>query len=126
MADRQTDGRRLFSLARLGPLLAVLVLMGVLAACGSSKEAADQEPTTIEVENQKLGDIVVYAVQGGAQRFRLGRVGLASTEVLTIPRALVTGPTRLRFLAVPLGGGGTIGREITVYPGDQVSLVVTR
>lgn len=107
-------------------LAAIIVLAAVLAACGGSKEAANQESTTVEVENQQLNDIVVYAVRGGAQRIRLGRVGLSSTEVLTIPRTLVSVPTRLRFLAVPLGGGGAIGQEITVYPGDQVSLVVTR
>ena len=110
--------RRFFFAAILG--LAV-------AACGGSKSQSAPIPpprTTVRVENQGFADMTIYAIRSG-QRVRLGQATGNSTSTFTIPANLIFGATPLRFLADPIGGKGTpISDEITVQPGDQVTLVL--
>jgi len=110
--------RRFFFTAMLG--LAV-------GACGGSKSQSAPSPqprTTVRVENQGFADMTIYAIRSG-QKIRLGQATGNTTTTFTIPANLIFGATPLRFLADPIGGKGTpISDEITVQPGDQVTLVL--
>lgn len=109
--------RRIFVL-----LLPVLVL----AACAPRRTgpAIAEERTTVRVENRSWNAVNVYALRG-TQRIRLGMVPAVNTQVLTIPRSLVTGITTLAFLIDPIGSNVTpISQEITVREGDEVVLYV--
>jgi hypothetical protein len=76
------------------------------------------------VENRGFTDMIVYAVSGG-QRVRLGMATGNSTRSFTIPNYLVRGAGRLRFLADPIGGNrAPVSEEMTVQPGDIVTLTV--
>jgi hypothetical protein len=76
------------------------------------------------VENRSFVDYTVYVMRAG-QRFRLGLVNAIGTQTFVIPRALISGPTPLRFTADPLGANAqSVSDEITVQPGDQVELLI--
>lgn len=78
----------------------------------------------LQVENQGFSDMIIYAVSG-AQRVRLGLATGNSTKSFTIPNYLIRGAGPLRFLADPVGGNRTpVSEEITVQPGDIVSLTI--
>jgi hypothetical protein len=78
----------------------------------------------VRVENQGFSDMVIYAVTG-AQRVRLGLATGNSTQSFTIPNYLIRGAGPIRFLADPVGGDRTpVSEEITVQPGDIVSLTI--
>lgn len=102
------------------------MLIGV-GACNAFKHAdtiSATEPTTLEVDNRGFVDMAIYAVRS-SQRIRLGTaVGSRKTD-LTIPPALLSGLTTLRFVADPIGGArASVSEEITVAPGDTVGLMI--
>ena len=81
--------------------------------------------TTVRVENQSWSEMVVYAVRGGSQRIRLGSVPGVTTRVLRLPENMVWSATPLQFIADPIGSSrAPITNEITVHPGDQVTLYI--
>lgn len=110
---------RVFRLALPGLLL---LLLAPLAACGSTEAVEGQEETKIEVENQGFNRAVIYVLRG--TRFRLGAVEGRNTDTFTIPPSFISGITTLRFIAEPLGGRAEVSQEITVTPGDTVSLTI--
>ena len=78
----------------------------------------------LQVENQGFSDMVIYVVND-AQRVRLGLATGNSSKSFTIPNYLIRGAGPLRFLADPVGGTRTpVSEEITVQPGDIVSLTI--
>lgn len=78
----------------------------------------------LQVENRGFTDMIIYAVSGG-QRVRLGMATGNSTKSFAIPSYLVRGAGPLRFLADPIGGNRTpVSEEMTVRPGDIVSLTI--
>lgn len=78
----------------------------------------------VQVENRGFTDMVIYATNGG-QRVRLGLATGTSTKTFTVPRYLTTGAGPIRFLADPIGGNRTpVSEEITVRPGDLVTLTI--
>jgi hypothetical protein len=99
----------------------------LLVACGGRSRESSPSPQTaamLQVENQGFTDMVVYALSG-AQRVRLGIVTGNSSKSFTIPVYLVRGAGPLRFLADPIGGNRTpVSEEMTVRPGDIVSLTI--
>jgi len=105
-----------------------LISLILLTSCGSATRQPGvnvESKTLVRVENQRLDDMTIYLLQG-AQRIRLGTVTAASTRVFVIPEYLITGVGSVRFLADPLGGRQTpISQEITVFPGEEVELVIT-
>ena len=106
----------------LFPLLVVLAL----ASCARRGAAnAPMEPTTlVRVENQSFSDMTIYVIEG-SQRIRLGIATGSQTTTFTIPKYLMHGPRSLRFLADPIGATRTpVSDEITVIPGDQVTLTI--
>jgi hypothetical protein len=66
----------------------------------------------------------VYVLRG-AQRQRMGIAESLSSTSLRIPDNIIFGPTALRFEIDPLGSNASpISTEITVSPGDEVTLRV--
>ena len=98
------------------------------AACSRNTkedEAADPVPPTIlKVENQAFLDMTIY-VYRSSQRIRLGIANGNSTAKFVIPANLLFGSTPLRFQADPIGRSRQpISQEISVSPGDEVTLTI--
>lgn len=94
------------------------------ATVGRGAPVAEQEPTTIEIDNQGFLDANIFVLRG-SQRVRLGTAPGASRRVFTIPSQLIFGATPLRFLAEPIGSrAAPISHEIVVHPGDELRLVL--
>ena len=108
-------------------LLGVAALCAIFAACASlgKQLPANENPTTLVVDNRNVLDMNMYIIRDGGQRLRLGTVtGLSKTK-LTIPRGIVLGSTTVRFLADPIGGSrGPISDEITMQEGDEVGIML--
>jgi hypothetical protein len=114
--------------ARRGVWLAAMACLALVSACAMNKNpdemAEPVPPTRLRVENQAFLDMNVY-VYRSSQRIRLGTVNGNSTARMTIPPNLIFGATPLRFQADPIGGNRqSISQEITVSPGDEVTLVI--
>ena len=111
--------------SKFGFVLVLLVLL--ISSCTPTRrgpQGPEPPQTTVQVQNQNWLDMNVYVLRG-SQRVRLGTVTGASTRVFTIPSNLVFGATSLRFLADPVGSSRTpISQEITITPGDQVTLTI--
>ncbi|HEY2067009.1 MAG TPA: hypothetical protein VGG84_13725 [Gemmatimonadaceae bacterium] len=100
----------------------------VAAACSANQQpdpmAEPVPPTRLRVENQAFLDMTVY-VYRSSQRIRLGVANGNSTTRFTIPSNLIFGATPLRFQADPIGSNRTsVSQEITVTPGDEVTLTI--
>ncbi len=98
-----------------------------LTACGGARARPETSPnaqTTLRVVNQGFLDRDIYLLVS-SQRIRLGTVTGNSTAVLRIPKQYVFGASSLRFIADPIGSNGVaVSEEITVSPGDQVTLTI--
>ncbi|MES2176512.1 MAG: hypothetical protein V4550_01510 [Gemmatimonadota bacterium] len=107
---------------------ALLCATALAAACrGNSKEDEAPEPvapTHLKVENRAYLDMTVY-VYRSSQRLRLGQANGNSTTRLLIPANLIFGSTSLRFQADPIGGNRqSVSQEVSVSPGDEVTLII--
>ncbi len=110
---------------------ACLILLPLVLGCRSVRAGGEAQPvpaaakTTLEVDNRGFLEMTVYAFDASGHRVRLGVAGSHAVTVLTIPDYLVRSATVLRFLADPVGGRGPpVSDEITVEPGDVVTLIV--
>lgn len=115
---------------RIGRLaLVAAVGSGSLAAgCmpGTDPETAAEpaEPAYLRVENRAFLDMTIYVFRS-SQRMRLGQATGNSTTRFRIPDNLLFGATGLRFQADPIGGSRTpVSQEISVSPGDEVTLMI--
>jgi len=108
-------------------LLAVLLLALATAACGSGKRQGIRSPelaTILRVENQTTLDMTIYAMRSD-QRIRLGTAYALGSTTFQIPRHLVFGVGRLRFLADPIGSDRTeLSEEIAFAPGDEIIMTI--
>ncbi len=106
--------------------IGALLLVGALMSCSSAPRSEVDimnERTTLTVDNQSFSDMTIYATRG--QRVRLGTARGKSKTVLTIPSALVTGTSTLRFIADPIGSSrASVSEEIQVSPGDAVGIAI--
>jgi hypothetical protein len=104
-----------------------ILALALLYACSSRSAEAGPQPESsamVQVENQAFSDMVIYVVNG-TERVRLGLATGNSTKSFTIPNYLVRGAGTLRFLADPVGGSrAPLSEEITVRPGDIVTLTI--
>ena len=105
-----------------------LTLATLAAGCSrnkSSDEPVEPTPVTrLRVQNQAFLDMTIY-IYRGPQRLRLGTANGNSTTRFTIPPTLIFGATALRFQADPIGSNrASISEEITVQPGDEVTLLI--
>lgn len=99
--------------------------IAALAACASTKGVREPPPTTIlEVDNHAVLDMNIYVLRG-SERIRLGTATGLRISHLKIPPDLIFGATALRFIADPIGAGRLpVSDEITVSPGDTVSITI--
>jgi hypothetical protein len=114
--------------AQRGILMTAVACLALAGGCSRNAdpdEAAEPiPPTRLRVENQAFLDHNIY-VYRSSQRIRLGTASGNSTTRMTIPQNLIFGATPLRFQADPIGGNrGSTSQEITVSPGDEVTLVI--
>lgn len=114
--------------ARRGAWMVAVACVALLGACSRNNDpdvgAEPVPPTRLKVENQAFLDMTIY-VYRNSQRLRLGQASGNSTTRLTIPRSLIFGATPLRFQADPIGSNrASISQEITVSPGDEVTLTI--
>ena len=104
-----------------------LACAALAAGCARNKTDEPVEPqpvTRLRVQNQAFLDMTIY-VYRGPQRLRLGTANGNSTTRFTIPATLLFGATPLRFQADPIGSNrASISEEITVAPGDEVTLLI--
>jgi hypothetical protein len=112
------------STIRVFALAAMCVTLAVCSRNPRPSSGNAQEQTTLRVENQGFSDMTIYAIQEG-QRIRLGLATGNSTSVFKIPDYLLGAANTIRFLADPVGGTRTpVSDEISVHPGDQVTLTI--
>ena len=114
--------------ARHATWMFALAVAAIAAGCSQNKQsdqAAEPAPVTrLKVQNQAFLDMTIY-VYRGPQRLRLGTANGNSTSRFTIPASLIFGATPLRFQADPIGSNrNSISEEITVSPGDEVTLLI--
>lgn len=110
-------------------MLAIGGLMTLAAAgCGGNKSGPGlipEERTVLRVDNQSFNDMRIYVIQGG-QRVRVGTANGKNESVFKLPKTLISGYTSIRVQAVPIGANGSsISQEITITPGDDLSLRIT-
>jgi hypothetical protein len=105
--------------------VACMALAGACSRSNKPEEAAEpQAPTRLKVENQAFLDMTIY-VYRNSQKIRLGTATGNSTTRFTVPANLIFGATPLRFQADPIGSNRrSISEEITVSPGDEVTLTI--
>ena len=120
MRHRMRDVRIAFSAG----LLAL-----VIAGCGGRSTSGEPQPrlipdtpTVLKVENNGFNDMRIYVYQGG-QRVRVGTAGGKQTTTIKLAKSLVFNGSRLRFEAVPIGGqGSSVSEEISVSPGEEITI----
>jgi hypothetical protein len=79
----------------------------------------------LQVDNQRFLDMNIYLITSGGARIRLGTATGNSSTTMRIPATYVFGGTDLRFLADPIGAQSTpVSQSITVFPGDNVKLII--
>ncbi|MDB4898602.1 MAG: hypothetical protein JWN53_410 [Gemmatimonadetes bacterium] len=108
--------------------IAALGVLVTMAACYSQNQpdpnAEPVPPAILKVENQAFLDMTIYLLRG-PQRIRMGIATGNSTTRFTIPPNVLFGATPLAFFADPIGGHRTpVSEEITVSPGDEVTLTI--
>lgn len=99
---------------RLRRLPAVLFVPAVLAACASGKRrpaAAPGTGATLEVSNQYLGPLNIYAVRDGGYTRRLGSVYTSKVQRFALGNDLISAGGAVRIFAVPVAAGS--GRATT-------------
>jgi hypothetical protein len=105
------------------PVLALFLAMLAVGGCWSrSVPLAEEERTTVSVENQSPYDVTIHVYRGAA-RSRLGIARSNSTTVLQIPRDVVGFGAQLRFVGDPLAGRTpSVSEDFNVTPGMDVKL----
>lgn len=105
-------------------------LAAALVACGGSAQSSYPLPETVtglavlRVENQSYVDFNIFVFRNESRQ-RLGRSTANTTQAFRIPTDVLTGQSRVRFAADPIGRPAAgITREIDVQPGDTVFLVI--
>ena len=105
----------------------VTIVTLALSACNPMARGSGgtrNAPAAVRIDNQSFSDMTVYALRS-AQRVRLGLAPGHASTVFTVPSVLMTGLTPLRFIADPIGGARpSVSEEITVAPGDSVTLTI--
>jgi hypothetical protein len=80
--------------------------------------------TVLEVDNAAYEDAIIYAAHG-LQTVRLGHVPGQTRQQLKVPGDVFTVGTNVRFVVRRLGQrGASASDEMTVFPGDSVSLTI--
>jgi hypothetical protein len=114
---------------RLRLLPAALLAPAALAACASGKRrpaAAAGQGATLEVSNQYLGPLNIYAVRDGGYTRRLGSVYTSKVHRFTLGTDLVGAGGVVRIFAVPLAGanGRATTGSLMITPGQTIQFNV--
>lgn len=122
------EGRARPGSRRHAAVLVLLATLALAAACSRNikegEEAEPAPPTRLRVQNQAYLDMTIY-VYRSTQRVRLGVVNGNTTARMLIPANLIFGSTALRFQADPIGANRQpVSQEISVSPGDEVTLII--
>jgi hypothetical protein len=105
---------------------AMVAALAFGASCrAKSNELPEIAPITrVTVDNRNYLDHTVYVLRG-SERIRLGNATGNQRTTFRIPPNIIFGGTALRFIADPIGArGAPVSDEITVHPGDNVSLTI--
>jgi hypothetical protein len=114
---------------RLRLLPAALLAPAVLAACASGKRrpaVAAGQGATLEVSNQYLGPLNIYAVRDGGYTRRLGSVYSSRVHRFALGNDLVGAGGAVRIFAVPVAsadGRATTG-NLMIAPGQTIQFNV--
>jgi len=108
--------------------VAAVLLTAALPACSHSPEPDVSGPppkhTLLQVVNRNFYDFTVYLVRFG-DRVRLGTATGNRTSSFDFPSQFVQTGT-VRFEAHPVGGNGSaFTQELSVRPGDMISVEIT-
>lgn len=109
------------------PLVVAGVAAGAMGGCRTAprEQVAPGTAATLQVQNQGFADMTIYVLRDGIQRVRLGLSTGNTTQLFTIPADIIAGAGTLRFIADPVGGRrAPISDEISVRPGDKVTLII--
>jgi hypothetical protein len=105
---------------------AMVAALAIGIACRAKpNELPEITPITrVTVDNRNYLDHTVYVLRG-SERIRLGNATGNQRTTFRIPPNIIFGGTALRFIADPIGArGAPVSDEITVHPGDNVSLMI--
>lgn len=120
-------------LRRAALLCLTALMVGALGACprrshAPAPDAEDESGTMpipefvfVAVDNHNWGDVIVWLVNSGGQRVRLGTVTAGSSATLRFPGSYIAGSQALQLQARAIGGrAGVTSERFTVMPGQQV------
>ena len=109
--------------------VATALSIAALPACSHAPEPDTSGPppkhTVLQVVNRNFYDFTIYLARFG-DRVRLGTATGSRTTTFEFPSQFVQNGT-VRFEAHPIGGTGSARtEELTVRPGDVVSVTITQ
>jgi hypothetical protein len=106
--------RSLLTAALLGP--------AALAACASKgRRGGGGESATLEVRNNYLGPVGVYAVRQGGYTRRVGSVYSSRVERFRLGSDVIASGGSVQIIAVPLAGNGRASTgQLVLRPGETV------
>ena len=109
---------------RVRQLTAALLAPAALAACASAGRGGRSSPSqtaTLEVKNDYLGPVDLYAVREGGFVRRVGSVFTSKVERFKLGADLVNAGGTVRIVAVPLAENGRASTgSLIVRPGETV------
>jgi hypothetical protein len=116
--------RGMVSTFALGALLGSTEVSAMVQHSGIVYEK-NPPATMLDVDNCAEEDALIYAARG-LQTIRLGHVSGMTRQQLRIPKdVLFSGGTNIRFVVHRIGlRGSSATEEMTVFPGDSVSLAI--
>ena len=105
-------------------LLALALVTPALAACagrGARAPVDANAPTILEVKNDYIGPITLYAVTDGGFAMRVGTVTSSKVERFRLSPTIVGGARSVRIIAVPLADNGRASTgALSLSPGQTV------
>lgn len=105
--------------------LRLIPLLLLLAACASSPEPGDPEPSAqarLVAENRSSFDMDIYSVKPGQPATRLGLAPAGETTNFSLPPTLLVGGAITRFEARPIRSGESVLSEpFSIRQGDDVT-----
>lgn len=112
-----------------GVLALLLVVSTLTLGCGGNPqpggtEAAPQWVGRLEVVNRSSSDMDIFVVQDRGPRLRIGLAPNNTTTSFKISPAQVAGAGMVRFIAVPLAGGGVAVSSEPVHLSPKDSIVL--
>jgi hypothetical protein len=114
----------------LRTIAASTLLVALSAACSPAhRERSGPAPqraehVAVKVTNNNWADMVVYAVRSGI-RHRLGTVTSMQTQLLRVPRNIVSPTGDLQLLADPIGSPEPyVSPRLMTAPGQRVEFVI--